>query len=350
MRDHPLLPRLSRRAVLAGAAALAVPTLPRAALAAGDRPVVATWGGDYARLLDENIDKPLLAPKGITVVQDIGDEPERVAQVIAQRMLPRGQMDVVCVEAPYAYRLQALNLLEPLDETKVPNLKYVRPGLGSAVFVPHIYSPQVLIYNPQTVPAAPTSFADLLQPRFKGKIGFPTNNAFFVMMMASLYASGTVDDVTKAEALLLQLNKNGLRLYPETDSIATAFKSGEIDAGVMWMARVVMWQNAGISVAASFPKGGAVIYVSGFVVPRNAPNKTAAYAFLNAALEPSAQQGFAAQMGYLPTVTNAPLTGKVAAQLALPKPRPKLVSPDYAFDAKATAPFQSWWQSNVQQG
>jgi putative spermidine/putrescine transport system substrate-binding protein len=343
------LPSLSRRAVLAGAAALGVTGLPPLARA-DERAVIGAWGGDYENLLQKHIDTPLLAPVGVQMVMDIGDEPERVAQVVAQRMLPRGMMDVACVEAPYAYRLQALNLLEPLDETKVPNLKYVRSGLGSQVFVPHIYSPQVLIYNPKTVQTPPTTFADLMAPRFKGRVGFPTNNAFFVMMMASLYASGTVDDVVKAEALLLQLNKNGLRLYPETDSIATALKSGEIDAGVMWMARVVMWQNAGISVAASFPKGGAVIYVSGFVVPKNAPNKPAAYAFLNAALEPSAQQGFAADMGYLPTVNNAPLTGKVAAQLALPTPPPRLVTPDYAFDAKATAPFQSWWQSKVQQG
>jgi putative spermidine/putrescine transport system substrate-binding protein len=346
MPDSCLPPGLSRRAVLSGAAALGVAALPRRARA-DERAVIGTWGGDYANVLQKHIETPLLAPQGVQMVQDIGDEPQRVAQVVAQRMLPRGMMDVACVEAPYAYRLQALNLLEPLDETKVPNLKYVRPGL---VFVPHIYSPQVLIYNPQTVKTPPTTFADLLAPRFKGRVGFPTNNAFFVMMMASLYASGNVDDVTKAEALLLQLNKNGLRLYPETDSIATALKSGEIDAGVMWMARVVMWQNAGISVAASFPKGGAVIYVSGFVVPKNAPNKAAAYAFLNAALEPSAQQGFAADMGYRPTVTNAPLTGKVAAQLALPSASSKLVTPDYAFDAKATAPFQSWWQSKVQQG
>ena len=170
------------------------------------------------------------------------------------------------------------------------------------------------------------------------------------MMMASLYASGNVDDMTKAEALLLKLNQNGLRLYPETDAIATALKSGEIDAGVMWLARVVMWQNAGIAVAASFPKGGSVIYVSGFVVPKNAPDKKGAYAFMNAALAPSAQQGFAADMGYLPTVTNAPLVGKVSEQLALPTPASKLFTPDYSFDAKATSLFQSWWQSNVQQG
>ena len=34
-------------------------------------------------------------------------------------------------------------------------------------------------------------------------------------------------------------------------------------------------------------------------------------------------------MGYPPTVDNAPLSGAVGEQLALPEPRPKLVPPDY---------------------
>ena len=65
------------------------------------------------------------------------------------------------------------------------------------------------------------------------------------------------------------------------------------------------------------------------VMPKNAPDKDAAYKYMNAMLEPSAQQGFAAHMGYLPTVDNAPLSGKVGEQLALPDPAPKLIAPDY---------------------
>ncbi|MDE2517781.1 MAG: extracellular solute-binding protein [Rhodospirillales bacterium] len=350
MRDSVPEFRLRRRALLAGSVALAAPALlSTRARAAEDRVVLATWGGDYARLLRENIDTPLLAPKGVKVVQTIDDEPPRIAQMIAQRMLPRGTFDVASLEAAYAYRLKDMNLLETLDESKIPNLKYVHPNLRTNFFVPHIYSPQVLIYDPKQV-TAPTNFGDLLGPKYKGKVGFPTNNNFYVAMAASLYASGNVTDIEKAKALLIKLNQNGLRLYPETDSIAAAFKSKEINSGVMWLARVVMWQNAGISVAASFPKEGSVLYVSGFVVPKNAVNKQGAYQFLNAMLEPSAQQGFAAHMGYLPTVTNAPLSGKVAEQLALPNPAPRLVSPDYAYDAKETAPFNSWWQSKIQQG
>ena len=80
---------LSRRGVLGGAALLAAPAIIRSARAA-EQCVVGTWGGDYARLLRENIDDPILKPAGIDVVQDIGDESPRVSKLYAQKKLPRG--------------------------------------------------------------------------------------------------------------------------------------------------------------------------------------------------------------------------------------------------------------------
>ena len=141
----------------------------------------------------------------------------------------------------------------------------------------------------------------------------------WLIMAASLLQTGTTTDFDKAKEFLLKLNANGLRLYPETDAFAPAFKSGEISVAVIWLARSVMWQNAGVPVKGTFPKEGSVLYVSGMVMPKNAPDKDAAYKYMNALLEPSAQQGFAAHMGYLPTVDNAPLSGKVGEQLAFPE-------------------------------
>ena len=88
---------LSRRSVLAGAAA--VPLLARTARAEDEQVVIATWAGDYANLLRANIEDPLLAPQHIKVVQDTGDEDPRVAKMYAQRRLPRGPDDVICLQA-----------------------------------------------------------------------------------------------------------------------------------------------------------------------------------------------------------------------------------------------------------
>src|ERR1700761_1778345 len=154
---------VSRRLVLGGGALLAAPAIVRQARAA-EQCVVGTWGGDYARLLRENIDDPILKPTGVDVVQDIGDENPRVSKLYAQKKLPRGTMDIACVGALNGYRVTEGEVVETLDETKVPNLKHVLPDLHMPAFVPHIYSAQVLVYNPDTVKQPPSTMSDLLDP------------------------------------------------------------------------------------------------------------------------------------------------------------------------------------------
>jgi len=339
---------LSRRSVLAGAAA--VPLLARTARAEDEQVVIATWAGDYANLLRANIEDPLLAPQHIKVVQDTGDEDPRVAKMYAQRRLPRGPDDVICLQAARAYDVEASGLIEKLDATKVPNLARVLPNLRTDFYAPHIFSPQVIVYNPNVVKDPPKTFTDLLDPKYKGRVGVGDVNYFYIMMAAALATSGDPAKMNSADAqaLALKLNANGLRLYSSTDAIGAGLKSGEIDVGIIWMARVIMWQNAGIPVRASFQTEGSVLYVSGMVVPKNAPNKAGAYKYLNAMLEAPAQRGFAEHMGYLPTVENAPLSGKIGEQLAMPQPAPKLLMPDWATLGKLQTDTSEWWKKNMQ--
>lgn len=337
--------KLTRRGVLAAGAAAA--TLPRVARAE-ERCVVGTWGGDYAHLLTQNIDDPILKPQGITVVQDVADETPRFAKMVAQKMLPHGTLDIACLGAPNGYRAGQAGLVQKLDPAKAPNLKNIVPMLQNDYFVPHIYSPQVIAYNPDKVKEPPQSFGDLCDPKWKGKVGVVATSGFWLMMAANLAAAGDPNAFDKGKPLVQKLNDNGLHLYPETDNLAPAFKSGEIEVGMIWLARTIMWRNAGFPVRGAFPKEGSILYVSGMVVPKNAPDPDTAWKYVNAMLEPSAQQGFAAHMGYLPTVSDAKLTGQVAEDLAIPNPTPKMVQSDYAYTTKVQAEMQDWWDHNIQ--
>src|SRR5438477_12207791 len=97
----------SRRELLLGAAALAgTASLPRMASAqAKGRIVVGTWGGDYARLLNKNIEAPLLIKDGWEVVQDQAGDPERRSKVLAEVRLPRGTTDVRRLSAANMYQI-----------------------------------------------------------------------------------------------------------------------------------------------------------------------------------------------------------------------------------------------------
>jgi putative spermidine/putrescine transport system substrate-binding protein len=115
----------------------------------------------------------------------------------------------------------------------------------------------------------------------------------------------------------------------------------------MWKARAVQWQNAGIKVETVAPKEGVPMYVSGFVVPKNAPNKEGAYAWLDAMMAPSAQEGFAVDMGYNATVTNAKVPDDVQKRIGFTdEEKKRLVDLDYAYMAKNDVAFQDWWNKS----
>ena len=115
----------------------------------------------------------------------------------------------------------------------------------------------------------------------------------------------------------------------------------------MWKARAVQWQNAGINVATVAPKEGVPMYVSGFMVPKNAPNKAGAYAYLDAMLEASAQEGFAKDMGYNPTVTNAKVDPELRRRICFTdEEQTRLVDLDYGYMAKNDSAFKEWWDKS----
>ncbi len=89
---RPIMPDLNRARAAPCSAARRCWPRPRSSVrrAPAEQCVVGTWGGDYARLLRENIDDPILKPAGINVVQDVGDEAPRFAKLYAQKKLPRG--------------------------------------------------------------------------------------------------------------------------------------------------------------------------------------------------------------------------------------------------------------------
>ena len=86
------------------------------------------------------------------------------------------------------------------------------------------------------------------------------------------------------------------------------------------------------------------------VVPRNAPNKDRAFAYLNAMLDPGAQLAFANAMNYWPSIDNVESAGKLADGLVLPDPAPKMVTPDYAAAAKVKDAMGDWWRKEYING
>jgi putative spermidine/putrescine transport system substrate-binding protein len=337
---------INRRSALGGSLAFAAGTALPAYAQDNKRIVIGTWGGDYSRLLAKNIETPLLAPKGWDVVKDEANDPPRRAKVLAEKSLRRGTSDIQGVSAANMYEMNEQGTILQLDYSQIPNSQNLIPAMKYPYGVGHIYSGKVILYNPKLMDA-PTSFAETLDPKRGDKLGIIDIQYQYTLVAAGMASGGSVGNIEPGKERLVACKKAGARIYPSNEAFAQALKTEEIACGIMWKARAVQWQKAGINVETVAAAEGVPMYVSGFVVPKNAPNKAGAYAYLDAMLDPTAQEGFAVDMGYNPTVTNAKVPPDLQKRIGFtPEEQKRLVDLDYGYLAKNDAAFQDWWNKS----
>ena len=291
-----------RRHVLTGAAAtLAAAPLARTGSARADESiVVGTWGGDYGNLLQQFVDKPLMAPQGITVSQDIANNDPRRTKLLAERGSRRGSMDVACINNIDTFLLDRAGVLEKVQESAVPRLSAVLPVFRKPDTVPHIYSALAVVYNPDKIKAPPKSFADLLDPKYNGRASLVDIQYVYNILGVNLGVGGSMNDLQPGMKALMDWKATNPRIYPSNEALAAGFQAEETWISLMWVARGFMWKSGGIPVAWSIPDAGSIPVLFEAGVPRNARNKDAAFKYLDAMLDPAAQAGFAQKMGYVP--------------------------------------------------
>ncbi len=344
--SRPLHRQFKRRQILQYAATSATALWLGSAFAQQQRVVVGTWGGDYAKLLTKNVEDPFLKPKGIEVVQDQASDGPRRAKMVAEKRLPRGTVDIQGFSSANMFEMNGVGLLETLDYSKIPNAKNLVASMKYPYGIGQIYSGKVIVYNPKMINPVPVSFKEAFDPKWGNKLGFIDIQYLFVIIAASLAATGgaSMKDFEKAKGVLLAAKKAGARIYPTNEAFAQALKTEEIGIGVMWKARAVQWQNAGISVESVAATEGIPLYISGFSIAKNAPNKETAYVYMNAMLEKSAQEAFAVDFGYNPTVTNAVVAPDLQKRIGFTADEQKrLKDLDYDFLAKNDAAMKEWW-------
>ena len=296
---------------------------------------VGTWGGDYQDLLIANFEKRVMGGLKVGVAHDVANAPPRKTKLLTERTGRRGTMDVALLSEIDMFEMYKAGVLEELDYSKLKNGANIIPALRRTYSIPHIYSGKIILYNPNRMSPAPASYADLWDPKYKGRVGFADGLYVQVIEAAALINGGSVTNLEPGKAKLAELKKLDPKVYPSNETLAAALKSEEVWLTIMWRARGVQWKNSGIPMGLAVPKEGATPIIFEAGIPKNAPNKECAYAYLDAMLDPEGQAGFADKMGYVPTVTNAKLSDKLAADLSFtPEEQKKFILPDLEYVAK----------------
>lgn len=300
----------------AGAAAIpALAMLPGVSHAAGGQVIVGTWGGDYQVLLQNSV-SPLMGKEGIEVNYDVANSTQRITKLRAERNSRRGSMDVALLGEIDMYEVYSAGSLANVVAASVPNLVNVHDQFKTPYSVPHIFSAMTIVYNKEKFSTPPDSLEVFNDPKYKGKVGFSDIlYQYSALFLAGISGSKKADDFEPGKKLLMDIKKNSPRVYPSNEAVSTAFKSGEIWLSCMWKARALQWQDAGLPVALSIPKEGAIPVVFEAAVAKNSRNPENAWKFLNALLDPDVQVASARIMGYAPTVKNVQLPPGLQAKV-----------------------------------
>ncbi|WP_187395089.1 ABC transporter substrate-binding protein [Pigmentiphaga aceris] len=314
----------------------------------GGELLVSNWGGDWNNNVINALEQPELESKGIKILRDLAAAPARKTKILAERNLPRGSVDVAHFTDADAFELNQQGVLEELDYSKIPNASHLLPGVQKPYFIPFYISGVVLIYNKNKIKTPPTSFADLMNPEYAGKVGLIDQIYFNYFLAMGLLNGGSMSNAEPALEKLRQLKKAVQpRIYPSHQQAAAAMASEEIWITANYNARAAQWKAEGLPVEAAYPKEGAIGFEGGVCMPKRARNKDNAYRYLNAMLLPSVAQKIAKATYYAVPIDNAALPPEMAAIDFTPEQRSRINRVDLGYTAKNQAAWLDWWNKEI---
>lgn len=219
-----------------------------------------------------------------------------------------GSIDLTTLIYQYVSFTGSSGLLEPIDESLVPNLAGMHPRVkdfekflrvdGALYGVPFTFSSIPLMYNPDLV-EKPTSWLDLLKPEHKGKVvGYP--DVMSMIVTWSKVANGLEDPsrMTRAQLdatvdLMIKLKQNSRTIPSSLGEISDMFSRKEIVMGMGWEPMINWAGDKGVKLAIASPKEGTFAYFDTVNIAKDAPNRELDHALINWGLSPENQKSFA---------------------------------------------------------
>jgi spermidine/putrescine-binding protein len=181
-------------------------------------------------------------------------------------------------------------MLQKLDKSKLSILDNLDPNYMNQLFdpgneytIPYEGGLDSIIYNADTVKTAPTSYADLWNPEYAGRIVLLDDSRVIIGM--TLLTLGY--DVNTTDKAQLEEAKNklaelvpGVKLF-DSDSPKTALIAGDVDLGIVWTGEAYTANQENPAFTFVYPTEGAVVWQDNWAIPASAPHLDAAYAWIN---------------------------------------------------------------------
>jgi putative spermidine/putrescine transport system substrate-binding protein len=254
---------------------------------------VAIFGGSFADNVRTCIVEPFQRASGARVNFVLGNSVQNVARLRATRGNP--DVDLAYMDLSLAVQAKGENLLDQVDPAHVPNLADLYPSAVDADrrFVGFSYAATIISYNPQEVRTPPTSWRDLWNPDYRGRIALgdisATSGQHFLIAAARLNG-GSLDNIDPGFQAIRELRPAVMTFYTQADQIVPLIQRGDIAIAVWFSDRTAVAATSGVPVAAAFPREGAIGIMPAFAIPIGAHAKALAEQYMNQALSLEGQR------------------------------------------------------------
>ena len=305
------------------------------------RPLVfATFTGSW-----EEAHKAVLVPAfrkaagDANIVLDPMLSVDQIAKINAAKANP--PIDVMLHDPGPALVAIAQDLADPYPVAQSQYFKDLIPDAQMETGPAAFFQVVGLTYNPETVKTPPTSWADLWNPAYKGRVGITTMNSTlgtgFMVEIAKMHG-GSESNIDSAFDAIAKLKPNLAAVAANPGALAALFQQGQIDISPGNFNAIQILKAKGVPVEFVAPKEGAIAFKTAIQIVKNSPNKELAFKLIEAAISPEVQTTLM-ESPYLivPTNSKVKMTGEIS----------KVLAADMA-DLKKKFVFQDWKKINEQ--
>ena len=216
--------------------------------------------------------------------------------------------DVIMPSGYFVDRMRKLNMLEEIDKSKLPNWKNLNPTFLHPAYdpdtkfsVPFIWGVTGIFVNSRYVnPKSIHSWQDLWNPRFENQLLMldDTRELFSMALITLGYSPDETDPAHIQQAFLkLKALMKNVKVF-SSETVISIIIDEDAKLGMSWNGDAYKASRDNPDIRFIFPEEGFIIFVDNFAIPKAAPHKDTAHAFINFMLSAEAGKTTAVLMNY----------------------------------------------------
>jgi spermidine/putrescine transport system substrate-binding protein len=213
-----------------------------------------------------------------------------------------GKFDIVTPYHGYIEALVTADLIQPLDYGRLPSTDTYLPQFAEATFnrfdgdvysAPLVWGDTPMVYRTDLVKTLPESWLDLKNPEYKGKVVLWDDGFGHILLFSKvLFGPEEPNRITREQldqvmAALGEIKKNAVTIAPSHGDAADIIARG--DGAIQtegWAYVAELIKSKGKPAKTYLPKEGAFAWADSYCLCKDAPNETAAYAFIDTMVSP----------------------------------------------------------------